>query len=781
MAKEFTFKINGEPAKRTIAEIQAQIAALDEKIKTSDINNPDFSGLIEESKKAKSSLKILQEEGIDGLNPKGVMGNLKSLGRTLGEIPGPIGGIVQGFGGMTKAASAFIANPIGAVIAALGIIFTSLTKALKSTDAGMDALNKITAAFGAIVRPIVAVVEKLAVVLAEGLASALEVVGGLFGDTTSKMVEYTNALDDIEEAEQANEVARAKQNKELAASRELLSDTTASLKDRQAALDKVKASEIELADKEVANAKKKRDTLAAMNKLEADSEENRKRLRDAEIALANAEEATASKRRLFNKEQKKLDQEATKAAEDKAKEQAAAAKAYADARKAASDKIRQVEQKNLLDSIKDQTERDLKAAELEKENSKREIDRGNYTAKEKNKLKLAADEAYRLAKEKIDADAAQKEKDLQKELNDALINTDQEKFDEQQRLTTENYDKLIAKAKDNKDLQEKLEAQKLELLAQQKEEFDKSQKAKEDAKIKKEYDDKIKAINEAFEKQKNILILQGLTERQLKKETDKAELDALQAQLDATDKNSAEYLAIKAKMFQKEQQMRDDDYQHQIDVANKGLELATQAQGAIQAVGDAYYAGKLAKAEKGSKEEEDILRKQFEFNKKLQLSLAVIDGFKAVTSSLSQSPVAIGPVPNPVGIASLTFAIVTSAANIAKIAASKFEAPGGGAKTEAPKSAGSAYAEGGLLQGPSHDLGGIRTSLGELEGGEFVVNRRSTANFMPLLNQINAAGNTPGPEMTKGQDQPIIKTYVVASEMSSQQEADAKLSALARL
>ena len=76
-------------------------------------------------------------------------------------------------------------------------------------------------------------------------------------------------------------------------------------------------------------------------------------------------------------------------------------------------------------------------------------------------------------------------------------------------------------------------------------------------------------------------------------------------------------------------------------------------------------------------------------------------------------------------------------------------------------------------------MGGIKTALGELEGGEFVVNKKSTANFLPLLEQINSIGNTPGPN-SSGQVQ-IVKTYVVASDMTSQQEADARLSQLARL
>lgn len=52
------------------------------------------------------------------------------------------------------------------------------------------------------------------------------------------------------------------------------------------------------------------------------------------------------------------------------------------------------------------------------------------------------------------------------------------------------------------------------------------------------------------------------------------------------------------------------------------------------------------------------------------------------------------------------------------------------------------YAEGGLLSGPSHAQGGIpigRTGV-EVEGNEYVVNKRSTAKYLPLLEAINAEG-----------------------------------------
>lgn len=52
------------------------------------------------------------------------------------------------------------------------------------------------------------------------------------------------------------------------------------------------------------------------------------------------------------------------------------------------------------------------------------------------------------------------------------------------------------------------------------------------------------------------------------------------------------------------------------------------------------------------------------------------------------------------------------------------------------------YAEGGLIEGPSHSQGGIRipnTNI-EVEGKEFVVNKRSTKKYLPLLEAINAEG-----------------------------------------
>ena len=90
----------------------------------------------------------------------------------------------------------------------------------------------------------------------------------------------------------------------------------------------------------------------------------------------------------------------------------------------------------------------------------------------------------------------------------------------------------------------------------------------------------------------------------------------------------------------------------------------------------------------GSKEQLKAAKQQFNFNKALQLGMAVIDTGKAITASLAQSPVAIGPIPNPAGIASLAFAAISGASQIAMIASQKYEAPKKSTTTKSPPSIG---------------------------------------------------------------------------------------------
>jgi hypothetical protein len=130
--------------------------------------------------------------------------------------------------------------------------------------------------------------------------------------------------------------------------------------------------------------------------------------------------------------------------------------------------------------------------------------------------------------------------------------------------------------------------------------------------------------------------------------------------------------AIDTEALDKTKALEAEKRAEQFATIQKGFDAAKQGLSAIEGITSLVQANKLKGVEKGSKEEEKIMRKQFKINKAMQLAGAVIDAGKAITASLASSPIAIGPVPNPAGIASLAFAAITSATNIAKIAGTQF-------------------------------------------------------------------------------------------------------------
>jgi hypothetical protein len=117
-------------------------------------------------------------------------------------------------------------------------------------------------------------------------------------------------------------------------------------------------------------------------------------------------------------------------------------------------------------------------------------------------------------------------------------------------------------------------------------------------------------------------------------------------------------------------------------------------------------------------------------------------------------------------------------ASISKIAGVQIggSKDGGGAPPTGPKP--SKFASGGLVVGPGSGTSDSIPAM--LSAGESVINARSTEMFSGILSTINTAGGgsaIPG----ANNEAPIIKTYVVASEMTSQQEADKRINDIARI
>jgi hypothetical protein len=203
-----------------------------------------------------------------------------------------------------------------------------------------------------------------------------------------------------------------------------------------------------------------------------------------------------------------------------------------------------------------------------------------------------------------------------------------------------------------------------------------------------------------------------------------------------TEANQREVNEIVAKGTKQQIQLNAESFQ-------KGLEFAQQGLNALSELTDVVFANKLSKVKKGSKEEEALAKKQFKFQKALQLGGATIDAAKAINASLASAPVAIGPVPNPAGIASLALAATTGAASIAKIAATKFEGGGSAPDTTTPS------------------IGGG----GDVGGGA------QPAQFNPLAASF----------LQDRPEQLTPRAYVLAGDVASQQEVREKVQDLARI
>ena len=453
--KEFVFKINGEQAANTIAGIQKQIKALDDTIANTNIKDPGFSDLVKESEKAKSSLKTLQTEGIGGLKPQGIMGQLKGFGKTLGEIPGPIGGVIGGINSMTAASLRFIATPIGAIIAALVVVFKAFQKGIESSEKAQMGLNKIMGAFTGIIGPVIKSIGEFAAFLIDGVVvaidavvSALAALGVDFAENAKAGMALADSLNQIEEAEGDLQVARAEQNKTLAEAKELLSDTNATYAQRKRALDEIRASEEKLAAQEVDLARKQVAAAKENIRLYGESADANDKLDQSRIKLANTEESFAAKKRQFNKEDKKLIAEAAATqkqadadAEARRKEAAANAKKYREERQAAADEQRKAEQELTLELVNNEKERARLVLEFKLEEDKLTIARSTKTAKEKAKLVETIEAIHQQKLLDLDKEFQDKRETALLQFNQQFATTNLEKTKADFALQLEQYEK----------------------------------------------------------------------------------------------------------------------------------------------------------------------------------------------------------------------------------------------------------------------------------------------------------------------------------------------------
>ena len=389
---------------------------------------------------------------------------INSIGDGISKLNPAFGGAVKGANGLLVKMWEMVANPIGAILAAIVVTLKFLYESFQSSVAGGKELKAIFATLSAIGTQVKDAMFGLGRALIDVASAAYKFITLDFKgaaedmkkankEATESYRQLGNAIDgttakaiyNLEKQQQANDKARKIQavtqsetNKLLVKSRETLTDETASLKDKKKALEEVTKAEMASSKEKVRIAAEDLRIAQAKAKAMGGEEEKKAKiqLRELTIALNEAEMENAQTGIKLNKQRKML-----------GRQEAADAKEIADAKKEAA--------KTAHDNDKQLLEEKLKQEGLNYQQRRDLVNKDRLITKaEKDKY---LNEINKEEKKSID-DHKKAIEDLEKSYitksEDAAANTEQKKLDlemkrqlkviEQTAKTEEERNKLLA-------------------------------------------------------------------------------------------------------------------------------------------------------------------------------------------------------------------------------------------------------------------------------------------------------------------------------------------------
>jgi hypothetical protein len=336
----------------------AETKTIELKIKT------DMAGAISGVDKLKTGLKETTKNSNDLNNT--LQGSKQSefinkIGDGIGKLNPAFGSAVKGANGLILKMWEMVANPVGAILAGIVITAKFLYEAFQSSVAGGKELKTIFAGISAVGeqvkdaifglgRALINVTTAAYKFITLDFAGAAEDMKKANAEASESYNQLGNAVDgttfkiikNLEKQQQVNDKARKLQavvqsetNKLLVQSREILTDETASIKDKKKALDEVtkaekasSAEKVRIAAKDLEIAKTRAKAMGGEAEKKAKQE-----LRELTIALNEAETENAMTGIKLNKQRKMLNRqevadakeagaakkEAAKAAHDEAK------------------------------------------------------------------------------------------------------------------------------------------------------------------------------------------------------------------------------------------------------------------------------------------------------------------------------------------------------------------------------------------------------------------------------------------------------------------------------
>lgn len=146
----------------------------------------------------KESIKeAFQEMNIFNGGIGGFIQRSQEAGGVTNLLSSSLGGMTQGIIGITRASLAFIATPIGAVIAAIGLVIGALVNYLKSSQEGIDAVTAVTRPLQAILTSLMGVIQNVGKYLFEAFSNPKKTLTELYEFVKQNLINRFTAFGKI--------------------------------------------------------------------------------------------------------------------------------------------------------------------------------------------------------------------------------------------------------------------------------------------------------------------------------------------------------------------------------------------------------------------------------------------------------------------------------------------------------------------------------------------------------------------------------------------------------
>lgn len=600
------------------------------------------------------------------LSIQNLIKNSEEAGGATNLLKGGLKSATTGMLSFIKASLAFIATPVGIVLAAIAGAFLLIKNAMQRNEESMNKVKTAVSGITGVFKGLLKFLEPLGKFLIDGLVKGFELVEkGIFKAAQAiekglRFLGLDKAADNLHSfTEGIKETAQA--NKELTLAE--LEYTKAQRQSRKVQLEYQKQAEKlrQVRDDENKSIKER---IAANEEL---GKVLNKQLQD-ELALAQKALDVANLRI-------KVEGETTEAL---------------DARAEAETEIADIQER-----ITGQTSEQLtNRVALQKEAA------DQIKAIEDKK---AAD-AVEAAKKKMEADkeAAEAAIDLARWELSEYVRANKSKLDSDKFLT----EQAVAE-----------ETRRLEALAEKRREYE-ALRLEEGQISQLEYNEAIAVINE-----ENQAAIDELNAERKAAEAEQKAIDAENELIFLEEQGNATFEVLQRRLqMEKEAEIANAEQTGaSVDLINQKY---TQREKLLQ---DSITDAKIAGFQSVFDSYASVLGEETKAGKAAAVASTLISTYQSAQNAF-QSLSGIPIVGVPLGIAAAAAAVIAGIQRVNKI-----------------RSTPSKYSKGDILRGRSHARGGIPFSIGgrlgyEAEGGEAIINKKSTAMFAPLLSAMNQAG-----------------------------------------